>query len=220
VRVQGSGSGITLPPREGFEKRISYNELRALTLRISNKGGVFQVEALGAMGIALVLGVMFFVIMALVIVFVVVKVVQSSARRAADRLLDTAVGIGGQQLAKGVETLGKTIGHEMLKSDPRRMETETIKLAKDHGGELTESDLMAALNVDEALAGRTFDSLVRQKLCILKPDAPQKTFIFPAFRKKVQVRVCDFCGASYEPGKVEDECPSCGAKLRTTTTMT
>lgn len=171
-------------------------------------------------GIALVVAVMLFVIVALVVVFVVVKAVQASVRRAADRALSAVVDIGQQQLAKGVDNLGKSIGQEMLKNNPRRMETEAIKLAKAHAGELSVSNVMAELNVDEGIATKTMESLMRQKLCIPREGGDGKTFVFPAFRKKVEVRICDFCGATYEPDKVESACPSCGAKLRIASTFT
>ena len=68
-------------------------------------------------------------------------------------------------------------------------------------------------------AGETaFQRLLRKEACRLEDD-DQDLYAFPAFMEKREVKVCEYCESVFEPDEVESECLSCGAQLKTGTTV-
>lgn len=169
-----------------------------------------------------------------VIVAVVINMIKNAAKKVADRAIGGALGIGagiankaagkvidigGEQLSQGIESAKEVIGQEMLRSDPRRMATEATKLAKKNGGELTFSRLMAEMSISKDLAHQTLDRLLKAKVCIKHERDGESVYIFPAFKKKVKIKYCEYCDATYRNiNEIGDNCPSCGAGLKVRST--
>jgi rubrerythrin len=177
---------------------------------------------------ALLLSVLAFILLGFLMIFIVIKMVQKSFERVADKAIGSVAGmgmgiaakaadrvlnVGEKELVKGIEGAKKAA----MESDPRRMATEVTRLAKAHKGELTVSTVMAGMTVTEDLARKTLESLERRKLCVSRDNGGQKFYMFPAFKDRRQVKVCDFCESTYEMSSAKNACPSCGAELRITT---
>lgn len=119
--------------------------------------------------------------------------------------------VGGKELSKGIED----IKQDMIKSDPRRMATEVTKLARNSGGELTVSKVMADMSVSREIAAQTLQKLEKTKVCFVKMRGEETAYIFPGFKKKRKVKICEFCDSTFtEIEKIGGSCPSCGAKLK------
>lgn len=169
-----------------------------------------------------------------VVVAALVLVIKGAVQRAASRAVDSAASlghglaqqasgavmrVGERELVKGWDTFKKTINHEMLTSSPEKMDNAVVKLAQTHGGELTCGNVMAELGVEERLARDTFERLVDQEVCVHEERGEGDLWIFPAFKAKRDVKVCDYCDSIFEPDEAGSECLACGAQLRTATTI-
>jgi len=179
---------------------------------------------IGLLGCAVVVLVVF-------IVFVVAAVmIKNWVSRAATRTLgDVGTGIAGQaagvvfrvgekELVKGFDQFKKTVSHQMLTSDPQKMETAVTKVAQRHRGLITPANVIAALDVDERLATDTLRRLAQKEVCNLQEEETE-LYAFPGFMEKRQVKVCDYCGSIFEPDEAQSACLSCGAQLKQATTV-
>jgi len=166
------------------------------------------------MNYLLIAAIVGFVVLLLIVIIVVVvinlirKSVKQVANRAIDGAMNIGAGIAGQatqrvldigesEIREGIGSIKEVVGKEMIKSDPRRMATEVTKLAKANGGELTFSKVMADMSISKDLAQTTLDTLVRAKVCFLKQRGEESAYIFPAFKKKSKIKVCEYCDSIY-----------------------
>ena len=169
-----------------------------------------------------------FVVLLLIVVIIafVVNMLKNAAQKAAHKAIDGALGIGAgvasqassklldvgeKELVQGIEG----IKQDMIKSNPQRMATEVTKLARNSGGELTVSKVMADMTVTRDIAAQTLQKLEKAKVCFVKMRGEETVYIFPGFKKKRKVKICEFCDSTFvEIEKIGNDCPSCGAKLK------
>ncbi|MBI2267493.1 MAG: zinc ribbon domain-containing protein [Armatimonadetes bacterium] len=167
------------------------------------------------------LAFLFIAIAGLVVIFAVIKAVQSSLRNVANRAMERVLNVGERELVKGVQNIERAIGDEIAKNDPNRLATETMKLAEEKAGELTVSQVMSGLDVRQDVAVRTLEGIRKKSLCSVQDRNGQIVYIFPGFKKRKPVKICEYCGGTYEIREEEPlpSCPSCGAKLKAATVL-
>ncbi len=129
--------------------------------------------------------------------------------------------VGEDELRKGIAFVKKTVDEEMLKSDPKRMQMVVAKLAQKNQGELTRFQVMTELSISQRLALDTLQALVEQEVCFVREDGDRQVYVFPAFKEKRDVKVCDYCDSTFELAEVEgNACKGCGApELRVVSTI-
>lgn len=187
-------------------------------------------EIIGVMLLAIIA----FIVVGFLLVFVIIKLVQNSFERVANRAIISAAGIGhnianqaagrlldvGQkELEKGIDSAKEAYKKSKLESDPRLMATEITKLAKQNRGELAPANVMSALSVNEEVAKKALERMVQWKQCLAEDREEGRVYIFPAFKEKKIVKVCDYCHSRFEKDQAATDCPSCGAKLKEITTF-
>lgn len=119
--------------------------------------------------------------------------------------------VGEDELRSGIAFVKKTVDEELLKSDPKRMQMVVAKLAQQHQGELTSFQIMTELDISQRLALDTLQALVQQDVCYLREDGERDVYVFPAFKEKRDVKVCEYCDSTFETDEVGESCKSCGA---------
>jgi hypothetical protein len=182
---------------------------------------------MGLLGCAVVAGGT--VLVVVIVAFMIKRALSRAANRAlgevgglgrgiAGQAAGVALRIGEKELAKGFQSFKAHINHEMLTSDPKKMELAVTKVAQKHRGLITPANVMHELEVEEQLARDTLQRLVRQEVCRLQDD-DKELYAFPGFMEKRKVKVCDYCDSVFEPDEAERTCLACGAELKEATTV-
>lgn len=142
------------------------------------------------------------------------RLLWQATHRVLDRAVDKVVDAGVSGVSTVATTVARNVGEEMRKNDPRRLEAEASRLAKERQGRVAVSDLMADLDVSYAVAEQTLKNLARRGACQASTaEDGALIFLFSAFRPRRQVTACDYCGGQFEDADAAGPCPSCGATL-------
>jgi hypothetical protein len=172
------------------------------------------------------------VILFIILVGIIVAVVKNALARAADRVVDTATGIAGQavnravdygtqEAVKGAVNLGKSISEEMKRKDPKWVTVQINGIAHRNRGEVTKAQVISELSVTPEMAEAVLQDLTGKNVCFIKEHdtTSVKTYIFPGFKEKREIKFCEYCNSVYMPEDVKEECIHCGATLKHTTTI-
>jgi rubrerythrin len=137
-----------------------------------------------------------------------------------DAVRDVTHKVMEEAIEKGVHDAGRAISLEMLKSNPAKLSNEVIKLAQHNNGELTEALLMTEYQMRDYEAHNILSNLVNKGICVFKRYEDREAYIFPAFKAKKQVKICEYCGNTYEIREApHNNCKTCGAPLVITTIL-
>jgi hypothetical protein len=183
-------------------------------------------------GLVMLIAGIGFVVVLMVIVGIIVGVIRNALTRAADKVVDTATGIAGQamnrvvdygtqEVVKGAVDLGKSISDDMKRKDPKWVMVQINGIAHRNKGEVTKAQVISELSVTEEMAESVLEELVRKKVCFSREDAKisVRTYIFPGFKEKREIKLCEYCNSVYMPEDVKEECIHCGAPLKHSTTI-
>jgi len=172
------------------------------------------------------------IIVGLVMIFLLIHIIKWTFRKIAgdainkvvgigsglaNKVVDRALDVGEKGVVSGATAVTKMVGEEMTRNDPKKMAAEITKLAQKYKGELTIPHVISELGLTNDQAQRHLWNLTSQKVCHTEIKDKQKVYIFPGFREKRKVKVCEYCETVYELEDVRNECPSCGASLKITT---
>jgi rubrerythrin len=135
----------------------------------------------------------------------------------ANKVVDRALDVGEKGVVTGAQAVGKIVSEEMTKNDPNKMSSEITKLAQKYKGEITIPHVISELGLTNDQAQRHLWNLTSQKVCHTEIKDKQKVYIFPGFKEKRKVKICEYCETTFELQEVQNECPSCGASLKITT---
>jgi hypothetical protein len=173
-----------------------------------------------------------FVVVLFGLVSLILGMVRRALTTAADRVAYTAAGMasqamnrvvdrGAMELVQGAKDLGKSINEDMKRKDPKWVEVQINGLAHRNKGEVTIDRVISELSVTNEMASSVLEGLVEKHVCFLKDDAasPVKTYIFPGFKEKREIKLCEYCNSVFMPEEAESQCLHCGAPLTHTTTM-
>jgi hypothetical protein len=119
--------------------------------------------------------------------------------------------VGEGELKQGIAFVKKTMDEELLKSDPKRMQMVVAKLAQQNAGELTAFQVMTELSISQRLALDTLGALAAQQVCFTREDGQRTVYVFPAFKTKRDVKVCEYCDSTFELDETGESCGACGA---------
>lgn len=173
----------------------------------------------GVMAVA-ALGIVVLIVSGLLVLwllyFTIRRLLFSATHRAIDKVVDRAMDVGEKHLVSGVGTLTKTVGEQIRKSDPRRLEADVSALARKRKGRVGVADVMAELDLPQDMASKTLEGLARQGACRASTDETgTKLYLFSAFLERRAVLACDYCGGTFQDADADPDapCPNCGAKL-------
>lgn len=115
----------------------------------------------------------------------------------------------------GVRDAAQHISASMRRSDPEWVIGEVIRLAQRRGGVVTVLLVMTELSVTEFMAAGVLDYMAGKKICLVEriDGTTTKRYIFPAFKARVEVRKCEYCGSVFKADEVKEKCSNCGALL-------
>lgn len=131
-----------------------------------------------------------------------------------NQAVESVVDIGKKELERGVENYKKNARLKRIKSSPMMLKAEIVKLAKANNGELTPQHLITALEMEYSETLTAFGLVMTDKACFLQEGTECPVYIFPAFKNKVLIKLCEYCDSRFENEDVDDpDCPSCGAPL-------
>lgn len=172
----------------------------------------FSILGVAALGIVVmvVAGVAFLWALYALIRHLLWRATHQVLNRAVDRVVD----VGERHLVSGVGTLTKTVGEEIRKNDPRRLEADVSRLAQERKGRISVADVMAKLDLAQDVASRTLEGLAKRGVCRPTPEeGGSLVYLFDSFLPRRQVVACDYCGGSFGDADPSQPCPSCGASL-------
>lgn len=137
------------------------------------------------------------------------------ARQAGSQAMGSVIEVGKQELGKGVESLKASMQLDALKNNPEKLCNRITQMARMSNGELTIAQVIAEFPLDEAYPRRAFGLLIGKGLCFPRElEEGGSLYIFPGFKKKQPVKLCEYCGNRFKPEDApKNDCPSCGAPL-------
>lgn len=127
-----------------------------------------------------------------------------------EKHLDKALEAGGKEIAKGVAK----VAEDMRKNDPKRIETEITRLAREKQGVVAVADVMASLELPQFKAQQALAGLVRNRVCKIETGPLGSRYIFEAFLKKVEQFRCPYCETTYPEAPETGICASCGGSIQ------
>ena len=127
---------------------------------------------------------------------------------------DAVVRIGERELGKGFDAFKKNLSHQALVTNPRRLAAAITKLAQRNKGELAVDNVMAEFDVPQQKAQEALERLVGKEVCNLQSRDGYEVYVFPGFREKRQVKLCEYCDSVYEADEAQNDCLGCGAPLK------
>ena len=169
---------------------------------------------LGVAALGIVVMVLSGLVVLALLYFTIRRLLFSATHRALDKVVDRAMDVGEKHLVRGVGTLTKTVGEQIRKSDPRRLEADVSALARKRKGRVGVADVMAELELPQDMASKTLEGLARKGTCQASTDETgTKVYLFSAFLERREVLACEYCGGSFQDADPDAPCPNCGAKL-------
>jgi hypothetical protein len=136
-----------------------------------------------------------------------------------------AIGADGQlhryAIAAGALALGAVcigLGVRWVRQAERRrpesIRAEILGLARRRSGELSETDLMAALGSRWPLALALLEQLLAQGVCVKRVVGDADYYVFEDLLPRLAVRRCEFCGSGLPLDEALASCPNCGGSVQ------
>ncbi len=116
--------------------------------------------------------------------------------------------IGGVLLSSGVHWLRR-----LAAVAPDVLKTEAVQLAHRLGGELTVAQLRAEYRIDQNLAQRVLDELVREGAARVERREQRTAYVFSGLMPSLVEKVCPYCGTELPLRSNLRKCPNCGGQL-------
>ncbi|MCE1245125.1 MAG: hypothetical protein LWY06_00605 [Firmicutes bacterium] len=169
------------------------------------------------------------IIVGLVLIFLVIHIIKWTIKKIAgdainkvvgigsglaNKVVDRALDVGEKGVVTGATAVSKMVGDELTKNDPKKMGAEITKIAQKYNGEITISHVISELGLTNDQAQRHLWNLTSQKVCHTEIKNKQKVYVFPGFKEKRKIKVCEYCETTFELEDVRNECPSCGGTLK------
>lgn len=98
---------------------------------------------------------------------------------------------------------------------PDRIANEILELARQRDGELSWSDVAAALGPRTNLAEPVVDELVRRGNCKRTDREGKRFLVFDGLQPRLMIRRCKFCKTEAPIGDPREQCSNCGGPLET-----
>ncbi len=125
--------------------------------------------------------------------------------------------IGAAGLAVGAVAVG--FGIRLFKQanqlTPDYIKAEILVLAERHNGEISESDLMAALGTRWPHALTPLSELLSKGTCRKRVVDGTDYYVFEDLQPRLTVRRCEFCDAEIPLDDTLTSCPNCGGTIKT-----
>jgi len=126
------------------------------------------------------------------------------------RYVIAAIGLGLGAVAGG---FGVALFRSAARFSPSGIRRELLALASTHDGELTMTDVEAAMGDRIAAAQQVLSGMAMGGECERRERDGAVAFVFPSLQPRVLLRRCEHCGYEAPLGSEEEGCPRCGASL-------
>jgi hypothetical protein len=121
-----------------------------------------------------------------------------------------ALGLGGVLIGLGVR-----IVRTAAALSPERIRAQILELARQRSGEISASDVEAAVGRGTAVAETVLDALVREGRCSRHLRGGRDYWVFEGLQPRLVGRFCRYCETEVPLAEEGDSCPSCGGDLET-----
>lgn len=98
---------------------------------------------------------------------------------------------------------------------PAAIEAAILDLARRRNGEVTMTDVRAALGRRHALATGVIERLVGAGDCRRVTKGGEEHLIFPDLQPRLMTRLCEYCDTEIAVNAEAEKCPNCGGVLET-----
>ena len=101
----------------------------------------------------------------------------------------------------------------LARLDPKQLTTDTVRLAKRFGGEITAAQVQAEFDVPGRLAAQVLEKLRSEGACVVERHADREVYVFKSLIPSKALKRCAYCGSEYSVKDARRDCPNCGASL-------
>jgi len=134
------------------------------------------------------------------------------------------VGMGGQFRRGAVGAVGLLLGAALMRcgvqlyrraaaSLPEQLRSELMDLARRHSGEISATEVQAALGRRAAAAEAVLRELGHEGVCVEQQKGGVAYFVFADLQPRLLVRRCEYCQAELPLNQAFTECPRCGGSF-------
>ncbi len=126
-----------------------------------------------------------------------------------------AIGVVGLALGAVAVGGGVRLFRDAEAASPERLEAAILELARRRNGELTMTDIRAALGRHATAGSEVAEALVAAGTCRRLPKGGDQWLVFPSLQPRLITRLCEYCATEIAVNEAATKCPNCGGVLAT-----